>query len=58
MCYRPPVKLPHPPIWVACSKRETIHAAARAGIGALTFAFVEPVEAGKWAREYCEIIIR
>jgi hypothetical protein len=40
----------------ACSKRETIHAAARAGIGALTFAFVDPVEAGKWAREYYEII--
>jgi alkanesulfonate monooxygenase SsuD/methylene tetrahydromethanopterin reductase-like flavin-dependent oxidoreductase (luciferase family) len=51
-----PVQKPHPPIWVACSKRETIHAAARAGIGALTFAFVDPVEAGKWAREYYEII--
>jgi hypothetical protein len=47
---------PHPPIWVACSKRETIHAAARAGIGALTFAFVDPAEAGKWAHEYYDII--
>jgi alkanesulfonate monooxygenase SsuD/methylene tetrahydromethanopterin reductase-like flavin-dependent oxidoreductase (luciferase family) len=51
-----PLQKPHPPIWVACSKRETIHAAARAGIGALTFAFVDPAEAGKWAREYYEII--
>src|SRR5688572_561723 len=51
-----PVQKPHPPIWVACSKRETIHAASRAGIGALTFAFVDPIEAGKWAREYYEII--
>ena len=51
-----PVQKPHPPIWVACSKRETIHAAARAGIGALTFAFVDPAEAGKWAGEYYDII--
>jgi alkanesulfonate monooxygenase SsuD/methylene tetrahydromethanopterin reductase-like flavin-dependent oxidoreductase (luciferase family) len=26
-----PVQKPHPPIWVACSRRETIHRAARAG---------------------------
>lgn len=51
-----PYQKPHPPIWVACSRRETIHAAARAGIGALTFAFVDPAEAGKWAREYYDII--
>jgi alkanesulfonate monooxygenase SsuD/methylene tetrahydromethanopterin reductase-like flavin-dependent oxidoreductase (luciferase family) len=51
-----PLQKPHPPIWVACSRRETIHAAARAGIGALTFAFVDPAEAGKWASEYYEII--
>src|SRR5271155_550559 len=51
-----PVQKPHPPIWVACSKRETIHAAAKAGIGALTFAFVDPAEAGKWAGEYYDII--
>lgn len=51
-----PMQRPHPPIWVACSRRETIHAAARAGIGALTFAFVDPAEAGKWAQEYYEII--
>jgi len=51
-----PVQRPHPPLWVACSKRDTIHAAARAGIGALTFAFVDPAEAGKWAKEYYEII--
>ena len=51
-----PLQKPHPPIWVACSRRETIHAAARAGIGALTFAFVDPAEAGKWAHEYYDII--
>ena len=30
-----PLQRPHPPLWVACSKRETIHLAARCGIGAL-----------------------
>lgn len=35
-----PVQKPHPPIWIACSSRDTIRYAARHGIGALTFAFV------------------
>jgi Luciferase-like monooxygenase/SCP-2 sterol transfer family len=51
-----PLQKPHPPLWVACSRRETIHLAARRGIGALTFSFVEPEDAGKWAREYYELI--
>src|SRR5947209_2627977 len=50
------VQRPHPPIWVACSRRETIHEAARHGIGALTFAFIDPAEAIKWVKEYYEII--
>ncbi|MBM85779.1 MAG: LLM class flavin-dependent oxidoreductase [Rhodospirillaceae bacterium] len=51
-----PLQKPHPPIWVACSRRETIHAAARHGIGALAFAFVDPAEAAKWVTEYYDII--
>ena len=51
-----PVQKPHPPLWVACSKRETIHQAARHGIGALTFAFVDQSEAVKWVEEYYDII--
>jgi alkanesulfonate monooxygenase SsuD/methylene tetrahydromethanopterin reductase-like flavin-dependent oxidoreductase (luciferase family) len=51
-----PVQKPHPPIWVACSNRDTIRLAARLGIGALTFAFVAPEEAKKWVDEYYEII--
>ena len=47
-----PVQKPHPPIWVACSNRETIHLAAQLGIGALTFAFVDPEEAKKWVDDY------
>jgi alkanesulfonate monooxygenase SsuD/methylene tetrahydromethanopterin reductase-like flavin-dependent oxidoreductase (luciferase family) len=47
-----PVQTPHPPLWVACSNRDTIKLAARLGIGALTFAFVDPSEAKYWVDEY------
>jgi alkanesulfonate monooxygenase SsuD/methylene tetrahydromethanopterin reductase-like flavin-dependent oxidoreductase (luciferase family) len=47
-----PVQKPHPPIWVACSNRETIHLAAQLGIGALTFSFVDPEEAKQWVDDY------
>ena len=51
-----PLQRPHPPVWVACSRRETIHLAARNGIGALSFSFVEPEDARKWVDEYYELI--
>jgi len=51
-----PVQKPHPPLWVACSNRDTIHLAARLGMGALTFAFVDTDEARKWVGEYYDII--
>ncbi len=51
-----PLQKPHPPLWVACSRRETIRLAARNGIGALSFSFVEPEDAAKWVREYYELI--
>jgi alkanesulfonate monooxygenase SsuD/methylene tetrahydromethanopterin reductase-like flavin-dependent oxidoreductase (luciferase family) len=50
-----PVQKPHPPLWVACSNRETIKMAARCGIGALTFAFVDPREARQWVDDYYRI---
>jgi alkanesulfonate monooxygenase SsuD/methylene tetrahydromethanopterin reductase-like flavin-dependent oxidoreductase (luciferase family) len=50
-----PVQKPHPPIWVACSNRETIKLAAKLGIGALTFAFVDPSEAKSWVDDYYRI---
>jgi hypothetical protein len=50
-----PVQKPHPPLWVACSNRETIKLAARLGIGALTFAFVDPTEARQWVDDYYRI---
>ena len=51
-----PVQKPHPPLWVACSNRETIKLAARLGIGALTFAFVDPEEAKHWVDDYYRIL--
>ena len=47
-----PRQTPHPPVWVACSRRETIHLAAQHGIGALAFAFVDPEEASHWVDDY------
>ena len=47
-----PFQKPHPPLWVACSRRETIHLAAQNGIGALSFSFVEPAEAKTWVDDY------
>ena len=51
-----PLQKPHPPLWVACSRRETIRLAAEKGIGALSFAFIEPEEADEWVDEYYAII--
>ncbi|HZO37030.1 MAG TPA: LLM class flavin-dependent oxidoreductase [Solirubrobacteraceae bacterium] len=51
-----PVQKPHPPLWVACSNRETIRLAGRKGLGALSFSFVEPEEAREWVDEYRSII--
>jgi alkanesulfonate monooxygenase SsuD/methylene tetrahydromethanopterin reductase-like flavin-dependent oxidoreductase (luciferase family) len=47
-----PLQKPHPPLWVACSRRETIHLAATKGIGALSFSFIEPSEAKMWVDDY------
>jgi len=47
-----PVQKPHPPLWVACSRRDTILLAAELGIGALTFAFIDPEEAVHWVTDY------
>jgi alkanesulfonate monooxygenase SsuD/methylene tetrahydromethanopterin reductase-like flavin-dependent oxidoreductase (luciferase family) len=43
-----PLQRPHPPLWVAASRRETIMLAAEEGLGALTFAFIDPEEAREW----------
>jgi alkanesulfonate monooxygenase SsuD/methylene tetrahydromethanopterin reductase-like flavin-dependent oxidoreductase (luciferase family) len=51
-----PKQRPHPPLWVACSRRDTILTAAQRGLGALSFAFVEPEAAKEWVDSYYELI--
>ena len=51
-----PLQKPHPPVWMACSNRETIKVAARNGIGALAFSFLDPEEAQAWSQIYYDII--
>jgi alkanesulfonate monooxygenase SsuD/methylene tetrahydromethanopterin reductase-like flavin-dependent oxidoreductase (luciferase family) len=51
-----PYQKPHPPVWVACTRRETIHLAAQKGIGALSFAFFDPEEARHWVRDYYDTL--
>ena len=47
-----PLQKPHPPLWCACSRRETILLAAEKGLGALAFSFAEPEEAKQWTDSY------
>jgi alkanesulfonate monooxygenase SsuD/methylene tetrahydromethanopterin reductase-like flavin-dependent oxidoreductase (luciferase family) len=47
-----PLQKPHPPLWMACSRRESILEAARLGVGALTFSFIDPGQAEQWVKDY------
>ncbi|HEY0680640.1 MAG TPA: LLM class flavin-dependent oxidoreductase [Chitinophagaceae bacterium] len=49
-----PLQKPHPPLWAACSNRDSVQLAAHLGMGALTFAFVNAEEAKFWVDEYYE----
>lgn len=51
-----PRQKPHPPMWMACTNRETIKVAARNGVGALAFSFIDPDEARAWIDIYYDII--
>ena len=51
-----PIQKPHPPMWIACTNRETIKVAARNGLGALAFSFLDPQEAKMWSDIYYGII--
>jgi alkanesulfonate monooxygenase SsuD/methylene tetrahydromethanopterin reductase-like flavin-dependent oxidoreductase (luciferase family) len=52
-----PRQKPHPPLWVACSKRDTIEQAGRWGIGALGFQFVSADEANAWVAAYYDAYV-
>jgi alkanesulfonate monooxygenase SsuD/methylene tetrahydromethanopterin reductase-like flavin-dependent oxidoreductase (luciferase family) len=47
---------PHPPVWVAASRRETVMLAARLGIGSLGFGFETPEEAAERIPRYYELV--
>ena len=51
-----PLQTAHPPVWMACTNRDTIKVAARNGVGALAFSFLDPDEAKTWADIYYGII--
>src|SRR5215470_12728700 len=51
-----PVQKPHPPMWMACTNRDTIKVAASCGMGALAFSFLDEAEARTWSQIYYDII--
>jgi alkanesulfonate monooxygenase SsuD/methylene tetrahydromethanopterin reductase-like flavin-dependent oxidoreductase (luciferase family) len=51
-----PRQKPHPPLWVAASRRETTMVAARLGMGSLGFGFETPEELGDRAQEYYRLV--
>jgi alkanesulfonate monooxygenase SsuD/methylene tetrahydromethanopterin reductase-like flavin-dependent oxidoreductase (luciferase family) len=51
-----PMQKPHPPMWMACTNRDTIKVAASNGLGALAFSFIDEAEARTWSRIYYDII--
>ena len=51
-----PLQKPHPPLWVAASRRETTMVAARLGMGSLGFGFETPDELGERALEYYRLV--
>lgn len=51
-----PVQKPHPPMWMACTNRDTIKEAARNGLGVLAFSFLDPQEAKNWSKIYYDTI--
>ena len=51
-----PAQKPHPPMWMACTNRETIKVAASNGLGALAFSFIDEAEARAWSQIYYDTI--
>ena len=51
-----PVQKPHPPLWVAASRRETTMVAARLGMASLGFGFETPEELGDRCEEYWSLV--
>jgi alkanesulfonate monooxygenase SsuD/methylene tetrahydromethanopterin reductase-like flavin-dependent oxidoreductase (luciferase family) len=50
-----PYQKPHPPLWMATSRRDAITIAAQNGLGALGFFFLEPEACREWAEHYFRV---
>ncbi len=51
-----PLQKPHPPLWVAGGRRETVLTAARLGMGSLGFGFETPQEADERVQTYWRLM--
>jgi alkanesulfonate monooxygenase SsuD/methylene tetrahydromethanopterin reductase-like flavin-dependent oxidoreductase (luciferase family) len=51
-----PLQRPHPPVWVAASRLETVMVGARLGMGAMGVGFETPEEAQERVTRYYELI--
>jgi len=51
-----PKQKPHPPLWVACSRRDTILLAARKGLAAVSFSSIEPEDESEWVDAYYALL--
>ncbi len=51
-----PLQQPHPPLWVAGGRRETVLTAARLGMGSLGFGFETPAEAEERVNTYWRLM--
>ena len=51
-----PLQKPHPPLWVASSRRETTMVGARLGMGSLGFAFETPEEMRERTEHYFSLV--
>jgi alkanesulfonate monooxygenase SsuD/methylene tetrahydromethanopterin reductase-like flavin-dependent oxidoreductase (luciferase family) len=53
-----PRQKPHPPLWVACTRQETITFAGENGMGALSFSFAGPEKFAERVVQYYEALER
>ncbi len=51
-----PVQKPHPPVWIACTRRSTVTLAAQSGIGCLSFSHQGPEPFADIVAEYYSIL--
>lgn len=53
-----PVQKPHPPLWVACTKMNTIRQAGGWGMGVLGFQFASASQAESWVGAYYNEVLK